>query len=259
MARNTVIALKGERYGRLTVVESVAYKKGGHKYHLCVCDCGAEKHFTNSNLVKGKSKSCGCLAKEATSKAKKSHGLSGTRIYRTWNMMRQRCSNPTVDRYPQYGGRGISVCDRWKSFESFYEDMGDIPSPKHSIGRIDNNGNYEPSNCRWETPEEQGSNTSRTLLIEHDGVTKSLSQWAGELGADYSKLIQRYNSGMRPPMLFDRANENLRDVPITIDGKTKLTTEWMQLAGIPISSFYYHLRKGLSKEAVVEKYLAKIV
>jgi len=257
MAKNTVIAANGEKYGRLTVIKSTDFKKDGHKYNLCICDCGTQKHVLNSNMVKGKTKSCGCLSRETTSKLKRSHGMSNTKIYATWNRMWNRCTNPVVDRYPRYGGRGISVCKRWKNFESFYEDMGDIPSPRHSIGRIDNDLGYYPENCRWETPEDQGANTSRTVFIEHEGQVKSASQWARHLSASYSKIISRYSSGIRSPEIFECLSGSLRDSPVTVSGKTKLTTDWMKIASIPISSFYLCLRNGMTREQVVEKYLQR--
>lgn len=250
-------AENGERYERLLVIEAQALIENGHRYSLCQCDCGKQKIISDTNLKKGKSKSCGCLAKEVTSSIKKKHGMSGTKIYMTWNRMLTRCNNKKIERYGQYGGRGIKVCKRWENFENFYNDMGDIPSNKHSLGRIDNDADYCQENCRWETVEQQMSNTSRNVFIEHNGERKTVMQWSAHYQIDYSKLMARHNMGIKPPMLFETIEENMTVVEITVDGVTKKTTEWMKFADIPISSFYYHQRKGRSKEWIVKNYLLK--
>ncbi|MEO8641870.1 hypothetical protein [Pseudomonas sp.] len=242
----------GDIFHRLTVLAVRAEFKGGCYRHLCRCECGNEKMIGASNLELGKSKSCGCLSRETTSKRATTHGMSKRDEYQVWNRMWNRCTNPKIERYPQYGGRGISVCDEWKSFESFYADMGDKPSPSHSIGRIDNNGNYCKANCRWETAKEQGANTSRSIFIEIDGVRLSVPEWADKLGMNQDVIRQRVHAGVSPGKLL--AKENLKEKVITVDGVSKLTTEWMKCLAIPISSFYYLSRKGLSREDIVRKY-----
>lgn len=242
-------------FSRLTVLTPRHTFKSKCYFHLCRCSCGTEKLIMTSNLELGKTKSCGCLAREVTGKRAMTHGMSKSAEYMTWNRMWSRCTNPIVDRYPLYGGRGIKVSKEWETFEPFYEDMGPKPSPKHSIGRIDNNGNYCKENCRWETAEEQQSNTSTNVFIEHNGLLLTVSQWSRRIGVPATTLHQRQHAGMPIERILEK--ESLTKRAITVDGVTKLTVEWMQYAGIPISSFYHWQRKGLNKEDIVRKYLAK--
>lgn len=123
------------------------------------------------------------------------HGLWGTSEYWTWNTMRQRCINPNNPKYPIYGGRGISVCERWQKFENFIADMGNRPSADHSLDRIDNDGNYEPSNCRWATRVEQQNNQSNTTRLEFQGETLTIHQWATRLGIKAKTIDGRLRSG----------------------------------------------------------------
>lgn len=124
------------------------------------------------------------------------HGQSRTKVHRCWQSMQQRCHNASNHNFARYGGRGIKVCDRWrKSFEAFLEDMGYPPSPIHSLGRVDNNGNYEPSNCRWETPVQQSQNTRATRLLTHDGKTMCAAKWARETGINIITLHKRLRIG----------------------------------------------------------------
>lgn len=179
----------GKRFGRLLVVKEIGLINKS-RHWIVKCDCGTEKDVYQQSLLSGSTTSCGCYRKEVVT----THGMSKTRIYSVWNNMLTRCHNILTPNYDNYGGRGIGVCDRWKKFENFYSDMGDIPDGM-SLDRIDNNGNYEPSNCKWSTPSEQQRNKSNNHLLTVNGITKTLIEWAIERNLKYTTIIMRLNYG----------------------------------------------------------------
>lgn len=171
--------ISGRRFGRLTAVKPI--RGNGRIRWECVCDCGRVVQIVICNLNRPNTRSCGCLRKETTSKTKRTHGMTESATYRIWTHMWQRCTNPKNKRWMQYGGRGVSVCARWESFENFLQDMGEKPVG-HSIDRINNDGNYEPANCRWASIKTQQNNTSTNHLITAFGKTMTVTQWAELIG-----------------------------------------------------------------------------
>lgn len=161
------VDLSGEKFGMLTVVSRHSTAKNGDALWLCKCECGGETITRRNALKNGQSKSCGCL-KISLLKQSKTHGLSRDPIYRVWSSMIQRCNNPKSTHFSSYGGRGITVCDRWLDFGNFINDMGNRPSKDYSIDRIDNNSGYRPDNCRWSLREDQMANMRSNRFISSD-------------------------------------------------------------------------------------------
>jgi hypothetical protein len=189
MPRNDLISEVGKTYGRWTVIR-FSHKTPPYRiFWLCRCTCGAEKTVVQDNLRAGSARSCGCLHKELVTK----HGQHDSPTYSCWERMIQRCNNPNEAAFGNYGGRGISVCERWGSFENFLADMGERPTSKHSIDRIDNNGNYEKANCRWATRSQQDRNLRRNVWVTHEGRTMILADWAKEAGVPQQVLRGRLN------------------------------------------------------------------
>jgi len=146
-------------FGKLTTIRQVHSSANGHTRWLCLCECGNMKEVLSTHLKRGNIKSCGCLRVK--------HGQTHSLTYQSWKAMLQRCGSVTDRNYPNYGGRGITVCPEWKSFINFYRDMGDRPSKEITLDRINVNGNYEPGNVRWATAKEQANNR-RQIEVEED-------------------------------------------------------------------------------------------
>jgi hypothetical protein len=190
------INLAGMRFGMLVVVESNGTKKYGSAEWRCICDCGKSATVLGANLRAGRSKSCGCAKAAHLIKRCKTHGESKTsREYRIWCGMRVRCHNKNAVAYKDYGGRGIKICDRWGKYEAFLEDMGRCPSAKHSIDRVNPNGDYEPNNCRWATASEQGASRRTSRIYEFEGKRHCIAEWERITGAPIHSLWRRLKLG----------------------------------------------------------------
>lgn len=192
--------LTGMRFGRWTVLRYVGYNKGS--LWECRCDCGKIKNVRSDRLRYGKSTSCGCFrakvtAKETALKISK-HGMWGTRLYREWIQMKQRCSpSCSKTQYDRYYGRGIRVCSEWEhDFDAFAKwALSNGYNDSLSIDRIDNDGDYEPTNCRWVTEETQANNKCTSRFVTYNGETKTLAEWAKKLNINYSTLCSRLSRG----------------------------------------------------------------
>lgn len=201
--------LTGQRFGRLVVLEMTGSSLHGKSLCRCVCDCGNKRIVIGSGLRNGRSKSCGCLKIEIIKICKTKHGYTGTPTHISWLGMKQRCYNPNDSNYKYYGRRGIVICDRWlgnNGFENFLEDVGECPKGK-SIDRYPNNdGNYEPTNCRWATRKEQSNNQRRKKRFSDNDIRLIRSIKIG--GSDLAKILGVKDSAISKI----RARKNYADV-----------------------------------------------
>ncbi len=199
--------ITGEKFNRLIAVKFIR-SEGVNYYWLFKCDCGNEKILSKRYVCypSSQTKSCGCLLKETTrlkGKQSRTHGMTRTPFYCVYRTILNRCSNSKVNCYEWYGGRGIKVCERWKTFENFKEDMyenylkhiEEFGKKQTQIDRIDNNGNYEKSNCRWATPIEQARNTRKNRFITYKGQTKTIAEWAKIVGIRPENIRTRIITG----------------------------------------------------------------
>lgn len=183
--------LIGQRFGRLLVLKRSG-SENGNSIWACKCDCDNEKIVLGYSLKSGNTRSCGCFKKEFASEYPKKHNMSNTSEYISWTHMLARCRNKNNHAYSRYGGRGIEVCEGWlKSFESFYKDMGAKPSGEYSLERMNNNGNYESSNCRWATYTEQANNTRASVYVSFKDERLTVTQWERKLKINKGTLWNR--------------------------------------------------------------------
>jgi hypothetical protein len=186
----------GDQFGRWTVT---AIDSG---FADVKCACGKEARRRRHALVSGGSKSCGCAPSgKKVTHGERRRGSPHPPEYRAWTGMAGRCYNPLDKRFGYYGGRGITVCERWRGesgYANFLADLGRRPSPRHSIDRKEVNGNYEPGNCRWATPEQQMRNKRDNVNVTIDGRTMCLKEWSRERGLNYKMVHSRVRSGWPP-------------------------------------------------------------
>ena len=190
MEQCKLIDITGKTFGKWTVIKRAENDKYKSARWLCRCECGNEHIVRGADLRSGKSKNCGCVNKNNFKKMIYKHGREGTRLYRTWSSIKARCYNKNYHKYYRYGGRGITVCDEWKNdFMSFYKwAMANGYKDNLTIDRIDNDGNYEPNNCRWVTNKEQANNKSTNVFVEYKGLKKTVAEWSRYFNCDYEKL-----------------------------------------------------------------------
>ena len=249
--------LTGKQFGSLTVLERKGSDKDGRAVWLCRCgECGNLTEATGRALRTGLKKSCGCLVKKINSEMRKTHGETKAKLYGVWNNMKDRCYNKNSKSYHNYGARGIIVCEEWiNSYENFstwakangYEEG-------LSIDRINVNGNYEPSNCRWVTIKEQANNTRFNVYITYQGKTQTMKQWAQELGLNYWTVQARHldHPKMTPEELFAGVREYNK---FTYMGETLSLIEWSKKLDIPMGTLYCRLDRdrNISMEKLFER------
>ena len=189
------IDLTGQKFGRLTVVES--FRQNGSWMLKCLCDCGNFTMATSAQLKRGGKKSCGCYKKEITRARVTKHGKTDTRQFTIWKHIKERCYQPKCPKYKNYGGRGIIMCDNWRNnFKAFYEwSLANGYADNLTIDRINNNGNYEPSNCRWVSQTEQQNNRNNNRIIIYEGHRYTAAQLAKKYKIPYKLFMGRlYNN-----------------------------------------------------------------
>jgi hypothetical protein len=223
------LQLKGQIFGRWTVIEDANEKdKFGFRLWVCKCECGTISNVSGNSLKMGTSLSCGCLRNDRFLEAITKHGYGKKREdsdgyvnseYCIWQDMKQRCTNPNTPHYPDYGGRGICVYEKWmNSFEAFLSDVGLRPSENHSLDRFpDNDGHYEPGNVRWATRKEQMENRRNSIVVEYKGDKKIVSQWAVILGVNHNMIMYHLKRG-RP---FDQVYEHFKNRSINASDKSR--------------------------------------
>jgi len=188
-------SLIGKRFGRLLVLRKTTIKNKISSYWVCVCDCGNEKIASTGSLQRQRTKSCGCLKREMTIARNIKHQQTHTRLYEIWKNMNKRCKNTSDKSYKNYGGRGISVCTEWcKNFVPFFNwAMANGYSDKLTIERINVNGNYEPTNCKWATKLEQANNTRNNRFINVNGISKTVAQWSREIKGGLPNFCREFS------------------------------------------------------------------
>lgn len=184
--RKILYNIEGEKFNKLTVLRLAGVGKHGQRMWECECECGNIVKVNQYSILKGMTQSCGCKRLDSAKNRNCKHGLTkGHKFpdgYKVWSSMRDRCFNPNNPSYHNYGGRGITVCDRWNnSFTDFISDMGERQNKTFTIDRINVNGNYEPNNCKWATRHEQGRNRRNNIWITYNGETLVLSDWAKKI------------------------------------------------------------------------------
>lgn len=233
----------GHRYGRLVVIDPAGTQGNGQTRWNCRCDCGNATIAIGSNLASGNTSSCGCLGDES----RHSHGthhLSGTKLCRTWREMKRRCEDADNHAFASYGGRGVTICERWsRSVIDFATDVGEPPSPAHTLDRRDNDGPYSPENCFWATPTEQANNKRTNHRLTHDGETLTVAQWARRARLPYRTLYSRILRGWS---VADAIETPLIDqhTAITYDGHTRTLREWADALGLPFNTLAYRVHAG---------------
>lgn len=250
--------LTGRVFGRLTILGQEVIRGTSQHRWRARCTCGNEGVYKASDLLKGNTRSCGCLKRDLVVARNTTHGLSRRAEYCAWNHMKARCSAPEGHKdYEAYAGRGITVCERWKDdFTAFFEDMGPRPGKGYSIDRIDVNGNYEPGNCRWATATTQARNKRDSVWIEFQGEHVSLQEWAERTGLDRKTIQWRLNQGWTvEKTLTSEAFDSFRSYEFR-ERKNTLKG-WAEEYGYAYGTVKRYLDAGMTLEAILTMFEAR--
>lgn len=236
--------LTGKTFNRLTVISRAKNDKNGHLEWNVECECGNKKLVRGSRLRHNETKSCGCL--------QGTHHMRYSKVYNVWRGMKRRCYNINDKSFKDYGGRGISVCKGWHKFEKFFEDMGEPPA-KTQIDRINNNGNYKKSNCRWASYKENARNKRNTTIITYDNKSQCVPAWSEDTGISQAAIWGRLNNGWSlkqtlttPVNRKENCKRNYKQ--ITFNDQTLYTSEWSIKTGINVKTINDRFRRGWSIE-----------
>lgn len=252
MKNPRIIDMAGKKFGSLTALRATGTASSGDKKWQFQCDCGSLVVATGYAARSGRRIACAACTRKLKPSKRIKHGMTESVEFKTWTGILTRCLNPNSASYNDYGGRGIKVCDRWRSsFKSFLEDVGPRPSEQHSIDRINNDKGYAPDNCRWATHNEQARNKRNTVLVDVDGEMKPLSQISEELGVSISAMRYRVSKGLK-----GRGVINSPVAKYTLNGITDTTSGWSKRTGIKqstismrLSTYGWSVEKALTKGA----------
>lgn len=240
------VDLARKRFGDWVVLDHYEIINGTTKW-LCSCSCGRQKLVAAASLKCGDSKSCGC-------KAHVKHGMHKSRIYRIWKNMKDRCYNKNCKAYNNYGGRGITVCSSWHTFDNFYADMGNPLSEKHELDRKDNNGNYELSNCRWVIHRENNWNRRDNHILTFNGESLCIAEWSEKTGINERTIHKRLKLGW--PLARVLTQPVRDDFTYEHDGYKLTVAEWSVMLGTPVRTLHGRLQRGLPMNEVFKQNLA---
>jgi hypothetical protein len=226
------IKMVGRKFGKLLVLEEVE-KRNNKRAFLCRCDCEKEYVVMGDNLRSGNSTQCMSCSSKIKGGNHRTHGMTGTKVFKAWMGMRERCRNPNHKQYKSYGGRGITICDQWyNNFESFLADVGEPPTERHQIDRRDNGKGYEPGNCRWVTGKTQQNNKRNNVIIEYGGKKLTIAEWSEELGIKASTLYMRVQAGWSSEDVVCRPLKSKMVNPVLeIKGIFGRLSQWADIVG----------------------------
>ena len=220
----------GDKYGRLIIIKEIERDKHNKRCVQCLCDCGNKIEIEFQSLRSGNTTSCGCYWSEVVRKVNITHGMTYAPLYNTWRGMKERCFNHKASNYSNYGGRGISICDVWISFEAFSKwALANGYRDNLTIERKDNDGDYEPDNCRWATRLEQNNNRRTNHMVTYQGKTKSIAEWSRITGINYNTLRDRIKQNWPIKQAIFTPVGSVKTGP-----KPKIKSEIQGITGIPV-------------------------